>query len=309
MQLTSLSSRFDYNTASRQTHWNLWEREDGQGLLELGFYRGLYNVFQRTLEAFPSVWIEGCASGGRMIDLGSLSRTMSHWSNDDSVSDDRNRRFRLGANHFLPTHYIQNAFLPVGYGVLPPGVLEPVTGPLEIDPQRLLTYFNGVLQFGQGLGFWSNPSLAAAAEMVSLYKTTRHFMDPICCNYYRLFEGPTLAVPQPPRHLPNPPTNLTGMHVGWVFEDAAKRAGIMYVMAQQTAPSTTVEVALSSAAGWPDDTPAPGVVREAPAAQPAFTLLAGATGTQVTMAGTPSAPKVLVAFSAVNSQALLSYTY
>jgi hypothetical protein len=70
---------FDYNTASRQTHWNLWEAEDAQGLLELGFYRGLYNVFDRTLATFPTVWIEGCASGGRMIDLGSLSRTMSQY--------------------------------------------------------------------------------------------------------------------------------------------------------------------------------------------------------------------------------------
>ena len=66
---SSRSRRFDYNTASRQTHWNLWEREDGQGLLELGFYRGLYNVFERTLEKYTSVWIEGCASGGRMIDV------------------------------------------------------------------------------------------------------------------------------------------------------------------------------------------------------------------------------------------------
>ena len=66
-----------------------------------------------------------------MIDLGSLSRTMSMWSNDDSVSDDRNRRFRLGGNHFLPAHYIQNAFLPVGLTFLPPGVLEPVT----VSPQ------------------------------------------------------------------------------------------------------------------------------------------------------------------------------
>jgi hypothetical protein len=61
------------------------------------------------------------------------------WSNDDSISDDRNRRFRLGANHFLPAHYIQNAFLPVGCGHLPPDVLEPVTGAISIDPQRLLT--------------------------------------------------------------------------------------------------------------------------------------------------------------------------
>jgi hypothetical protein len=35
---------FDYNTQARQTHWNQHELENGQGLLELGFYRGLYAV-------------------------------------------------------------------------------------------------------------------------------------------------------------------------------------------------------------------------------------------------------------------------
>ena len=203
----------------------------------------------------------------------------------------------------------QNAFLPVGTGALPPGVLEPVSGPIEIDPQRLLTYFNGVLQFGQGLGFWSNASVSAAAHIVSVYKTSRHFMDPLCCNYYRLFEGPTKAVPEPPRHLQNPPINLTGMHVGWIYEDATQRAGIMFLMAQQTAPSATVEVALSSAE-WPVvDVPAPAVVRLAPAAQPVFTLLAGAAGTEVIVTGMPSAPKVQVNFPGMNSQALFSYTY
>jgi hypothetical protein len=76
-----------------------------------------------------------------------------------------------------------------------------------IEPQRLLTYFNGVLQFGQGLGFWSPQSLTDAAAMVAVYKSVRRLMDPLCCNYYRLFEKPTA---------PNPPANLTGAHVGWM---------------------------------------------------------------------------------------------
>ena len=39
--------------------------------------------------------------------------------------------------------------MPAGTTSLPPGVLEPVTRPIEVDPQRLLTYFQGVLQIGQ----------------------------------------------------------------------------------------------------------------------------------------------------------------
>jgi len=136
------------------------------------------------------VWIEGCASGGRMIDLGSLSRTHSFWINDDSINDDRNRRLRLGANHFLPSHYLQNAFLPFGTGSAPGG-----GGPSAVDPLRLLTYFNGVLQLGQGVSFWDAASLRGAAAMVELFKTTvRRFMDPLNASYYRLFEVSLRAV-------------------------------------------------------------------------------------------------------------------
>ena len=53
------------DTQARQTHWNEHERADKQGLLELGFYRGLYSVWERTLEKYPSVWIEGCVSASR----------------------------------------------------------------------------------------------------------------------------------------------------------------------------------------------------------------------------------------------------
>jgi len=46
---------FDYNTDARLTHWNAWEAPDRQGLLELGFYHGLYAVFDRTRREYPNV--------------------------------------------------------------------------------------------------------------------------------------------------------------------------------------------------------------------------------------------------------------
>jgi hypothetical protein len=130
---------------------------------------------------------------------------------------------------------LQNAFLPVGCGSLPPNVLEPVVGPLSIDPQRLLTYFNGVLQFGQGLGFWSDASLAAAEGMVGTYKSVRKFMDPATSNYYRLFQSPT------PGDSPQP-ADITGFSVGYIFEDRTTHAGFVFLMAQSGSPSPIVTV-------------------------------------------------------------------
>ena len=243
---------FDYNTAARQSHWNLHEDADRQGLLELGFYQGLYAVFDRTRKAYPGVWIEGCASGGRMIDLGSLTRVQSYWINDDSESDVHNRRLRLGANHFIPAHYIQNAFLPIGCTDGPPH-----GAPIKIDPQRLLTYFNGVLQFGQGVAFWDEASLSLATAMVDVYKLNRHLMDPLASNYYRLFDAPDPN----PVHIPHADTTK---HVGWVYESTQARVGILYLMRQENCTMPTIAVPLTrgtEAGMWPWTRPAPRVVR------------------------------------------------
>ena len=228
-----------------------------------------------------------------MIDLGSLSRTMSHWINDDSVNDDKNRRLRLGANHFLPAHYLQNAFLPSGTGSLPANVLEPVVGPLAIDPQRLLTYFLGVFQIGQSLAFWSDESVDAAAKMVETYKSIRSILDPQAANYYRLWQQPTVGE----RPLP---ADITSFPVGAIYEDRTGHDGILYAMAQANG-STTVAISLSHAAGWPTSVPAPWFVRTA--TQPTFSMLAGAEGTTFAV----SNQTLRITFPRLDSQALLSF--
>ena len=168
----------------------------------------------------------------------------------------------------MPAHYLQNAFLPVGTTSLPPGVLEPVTGPIEVDPQRLLTYFQGVLQIGQSLAFWSDASVAAAADMVARYKaSTRRFLA-ATANYYRLWEQPG------PGGAPAAGASTTPFS-GCVYEDRGTHEGYIYVKSQSALSAT---IALSRASGWPVAVPAPWFVRQA--AVPSFEVLEGsAVGT------------------------------
>ena len=288
---------FDYNTPSRQTHWNEHESPGRQGLLERGFYEGLYDVFDRTRKEYPGVWIEGCASGGRMMDLGSLSRVQSMWINDDSVSDDRNRRLRLGANHVLPAHYLQNAFLPIGCGDT--GGHSPLA-PLSVDPQRLLTYFNGVLQFGQGVATWDEPSLAGATAAVELYKANRHLMDPLTSNYYRLFERPANGTAIRNIDL--------GAAVGWMYEDPSTRSGMLYLMRQSACNQSTISVALARGSGdndWPWAVPAPLLVRDAVGAAASFKLLASGKG----VTGSVEDGRFVAHFATVETQALWRYRF
>ncbi|MEZ5934748.1 MAG: alpha-galactosidase [Alphaproteobacteria bacterium] len=61
----------------------------------------LYRLIDRLLEAFPSLEIESCASGGGRIDYGILERTHRFWVSD---SNDAVERFRIqdGFSHFFP---------------------------------------------------------------------------------------------------------------------------------------------------------------------------------------------------------------
>jgi hypothetical protein len=103
---------------------------------------------------------------------------------------------------------------------------------------------------------------------------------------------------------------MTAMTVGWIFEDAANREGVIYLMSQAESPSATVKVALGRGpTGWPDTIPAPGLVRAAPTGKPTFKLLAGAVGTTWAVVGTAVVPQLQAVFPATNSQALFSYTY
>lgn len=232
---------FDYNTASRTTHWNEHEDPARQGLLELGFYQGLYSVFERTLRKYPHVWIEGCASGGRMIDLGSLSHTHSMWINDDSVSDDRNRAKRGGANHFIPAHYLQNAFF------ISPQAIGGQANQTLGHNDRLLSYFNGVLQFGQGIETLTPDSANAVAEYVQIFKGSfRRFLDPSKANYYRLFQTPFDLRALKSANRPVPPASVTAP-AGWVYEDAVSgSSGYVFVTRQVNCTSSEVVIPLSA---------------------------------------------------------------
>ena len=229
-----------------------------------------------------------------MIDLGSLSRTHSFWINDDSTSDDRNRRLRLAANHFLPAHYLQNAFLPFGCGAAPPQ-------PVALDPNRLLTYVNGVLQIGQGLAYYDDSVLPGVGDIVDTFKQIRFLMDPMSSRYFRLFEQPdTNPIPHG--------VDLTAT-VGWLYESSAQRTGVIFLARQSQSTQATSTVFLRRPE-WNWFAPAPGIVLDygQPGHKPTFQLKAGnASLAKVVVA--PDGSSVSVTFGATDVQVLLSYTY
>jgi len=69
--------RWDFNIQPR-FHWEMADAPGRRGEHQLAHVAGLYAVLDHVRRAHPGLLIEGCASGGRRIDLGTLRRSHTY---------------------------------------------------------------------------------------------------------------------------------------------------------------------------------------------------------------------------------------
>lgn len=77
--------RIDYNIAPHP----FWQTADAGnpnriGITELRYIEGLYRMWDDILKANPKLFIDNCASGGRRIDLETMSRSIPLWRSDNT---------------------------------------------------------------------------------------------------------------------------------------------------------------------------------------------------------------------------------
>lgn len=73
--------RQDFNF-SPLDYWRANDAEDRQGICEIKHISGLYRLWDKLQEKFPSLLIDNCASGGRRIDIETLKRSVPLWRSD-----------------------------------------------------------------------------------------------------------------------------------------------------------------------------------------------------------------------------------
>jgi len=73
--------RWDFNIRPL-SHWRKGEAPDRQGITEIHYIEGLYAMWDTLRERHPGLVIDLCASGGRRIDLESLTRGVPLWHSD-----------------------------------------------------------------------------------------------------------------------------------------------------------------------------------------------------------------------------------
>ncbi|MBO4557781.1 MAG: alpha-galactosidase [Bacteroidales bacterium] len=95
--------RQDFNLDFVDLYWATADGKDRRGVTEMKYIEGLYKYWDYLLNRFPGLRIDNCASGGRRIDLETISRAVPLWRTDYGYGEPLGYQCQTyGINFFLP---------------------------------------------------------------------------------------------------------------------------------------------------------------------------------------------------------------
>jgi len=99
--------RHDFNIDPLR-FWIAADEEDRQGITEIKYIEGFYKFWDDLLERNPNIFIDNCASGGRRIDLETISRSIPLWHSDTQCCGyavpEQDQAQNAGLNFWVPLH-------------------------------------------------------------------------------------------------------------------------------------------------------------------------------------------------------------
>jgi len=131
--------RIDYNI-DPEPFWKVLDSQDPErvGLAEIRYVEGLYKMWDDILQAFPHLYIDNCASGGRRIDLETSSRSLPLWRTDGTGFPLMNLDFDQAA--------LQNQLMTAGLNRYVP---FSTSGQMGSTPYWFRSGFNAGIAFGE----------------------------------------------------------------------------------------------------------------------------------------------------------------
>lgn len=199
--------RYDFNTEPLP-EWDKMDGSDERGLAQIRHIMGFYRVLDEIMARHPSLLTEGCASGGRRIDIETIARSHTFWKSDYTTGIP-NLRFQVtGGNYFLPGNYLNvNLLFPA-------------------KPFEYHSLFGGPLGFGILFAEMSPQQLDDIRKQIIHYREIRRYLIE---DYYPLFEQ-----------------SLDEKEwTGWQFHDPKDDSGIIVVIRPTASPYTGASVRLS----------------------------------------------------------------
>ena len=95
--------RQDFNLDFLDLYWATADGKDRRGVTEMKYIEGLYKYWDYLLDRFPGLRIDNCSSGGRRIDLETISRSVPLWRTDYGYGEPLGYQCQTyGINMFLP---------------------------------------------------------------------------------------------------------------------------------------------------------------------------------------------------------------
>ena len=121
--------RHDFNI-DPLAFWQAADAPDRKGMTEIRYMEGLYRVYDELHRRHPDLLIEGCASGGRRLDLETISRNHGYWATDMMCGTPEPMQAHIwGFNHYLPAN-LHNT------------VLREQNAPVEDTPANRYRFFS-----------------------------------------------------------------------------------------------------------------------------------------------------------------------
>lgn len=86
-------------------YWRANDEPDRQGITEIKYVEGLYEMWDELLRRHPHLMIDNCASGGRRIDLETIMRSVPLWRSDTGCwpgHPEWNQNQSIGLAQYIP---------------------------------------------------------------------------------------------------------------------------------------------------------------------------------------------------------------
>jgi alpha-galactosidase len=85
-------------------YWRSADPPDRQGITEIRYVEGLYRLWDELVRRHPRLIIDNCSSGGRRIDLETISRSVMLWRTDYQYFEPNGQQCHTyGMSFYLPT--------------------------------------------------------------------------------------------------------------------------------------------------------------------------------------------------------------
>ncbi|MDR1903028.1 MAG: alpha-galactosidase [Treponema sp.] len=157
--------------------WNSRDTADRMGITQIKYIMGMYHVWDTLLEKYPELLIDNCASGGRRIDIETLSRSVPLWRSDTYCSFNFNPNWaqshNIGISRFLP-------YSGCGIGRFPDDKYRF----RSCHAAGLQTDFLGYDAYKDDISY----DMSKIKSLVEEYKSVRDYYS---CDYYPVFGFPT----------------------------------------------------------------------------------------------------------------------